>query len=331
MIVLYIFIFIILIIIIFLIIKNIEVNKGREFANKKYANTIVEKFKDNSSVEKVSILPLIDSKSINENFQTENGVSYLISVNDKQILLDLGFNRAKKHLSPLLHNMKILNKSFDNIDYIVFSHAHLDHLGGMNEQKTKTFSISQAKVETKKIPVYSPVNIRPSKFNLQLDDINVSEKPTTITQGVYTIGNIPRHLFLMGYVEEQALAIKLEGKGIVLIVGCGHQTIQKIIERTKQLFDDNIYAIFGGLHFPILKKGAINLMSIIQYVVGSDYAPWKGLSEKDVFEAIEYIKAENIQLIGLSPHDSSEWSINEFKKAFASKYIDIKVGKEINL
>ena len=79
-------------------------------------------------------MPLIDSESIHDNLKTENGVSYLITADDKQILLDLGFNRAKEHPSPLLHNMKHLGISFYNINYIVFSHAHLDHLGGINEQ-----------------------------------------------------------------------------------------------------------------------------------------------------------------------------------------------------
>lgn len=331
MIILTILILLIVVISIFFTIKTIEVKKGREVANEKYASTKVEKFEDKNSVKKISILPLIDSESINENLKTENGVSYLISVDDEQILLDLGFNRAKEHPAPLLHNMKILEKSFDDINYIVFSHTHLDHLGGMKEQRSKTFSISQSFVKTPKIPVYAPVKIQPSKFNPQLDEINISEKPSIIASGVYTIGNIPRHLFIMGYVEEQALALRLEGKGIVLIVGCGHQTIQRIIERTKQLFDENIYAVIGGLHYPILKKGEISLLSIVQFIVGSDNAPWNGLSKKDVFEAIESIKAENVAFVGLSPHDSSAWSINEFKKVFGNKYVDIKVGKEITL
>ncbi|MBN2758538.1 MAG: MBL fold metallo-hydrolase, partial [Bacteroidales bacterium] len=301
----YIFIIFLALVFIFLVIKTNEVENGRKFANKKYLNTEIDKFTDYESISKISILPIVDSESINENLKTENGVSYLISADNEQILLDFGFNRAKKHPSPLLHNMNLLEKSFDEIDYIVFSHAHLDHLGGIKEQKSKTFSISQAKVDTPKIPIFSPVKISPSEFNLQLNDIKVTENPTVISKGIYTIGNIPRHLFIMGYVEEQALAIRLNGKGIVLIVGCGHQTIQKIIERTKKLFDDNIYAVFGGLHFPILKKGGINLMAILQYVVGSDYAPWEGLKEKDVFDAIEILKAENVQHVGLSPHDSS--------------------------
>ncbi|OQY36351.1 MAG: hypothetical protein B6243_03415, partial [Anaerolineaceae bacterium 4572_5.2] len=99
-------------------------------------------------------------------------------------------------------------------------------------------------------------------------------------------------------------------------------------ERTKALFNEPIYAVFGGLHLPVNGK---TFFSKIQYIVGSDYAPPNGLKEKDVFEAISSIKAENVQLVGLSPHDSSAWSIRQFREAFGDKYVDVKVGKEIIL
>ncbi len=331
MIALYIIILAAIAILAFLLIKTAEVNKGRKASNEKYFKTKIKKIPDKASVNKLVILPLVESESISGDLQTENGVSYLIRADSRQILLDFGFNRKKKHPSPLLHNMKILGKSFDDINFIVFSHAHLDHLGGMKEQKTRTFSISQGKVETPKIPVYAPVPLKPSKFNPQLSDITVSTDPVRIMPGVYTTGTIPRYLFLMGYVEEQALAIRLEGKGIVLILGCGHQTIQKVIERTKKLFDEPVYAVFGGLHFPVLKGRASGFLPLIQWIVGNDRPPWKGLSEKDVREAIDSLLAEKVHKVGLSPHDSSPWSINEFKKAFGDNYIEIKAGKEIEL
>ena len=321
-------VFLIAILAIFYTLKTIEVNKGRKLAQEKYANTKVENFKSPHALKKLSILPLIDSESISKNLKTENGVSYLIQADEKTILLDIGFNKGKEDPSPLLHNMSELGKSFDEIDYLVFSHLHLDHLGGMAEQKAGIFSISQGKVETPDIPVYAPAKLEPSEFNPQLKNITISQTPTEIAPGVYTIGTIPRHLFLMGYIEEQALAFKFAEKGIVLVVGCGHQTIQKIIERTKALFDEPIYAVFGGLHLPVNGK---TFFSKIQYLVGSDYAPPNGLKEKDVFEAISSIKAENVQLVGLSPHDSSAWSIQQFKEAFGDRYVDVKVGKEILL
>ena len=321
-------VFLLAIITVFYLLKTAEVNKGREIANKKYAESKIEKFKNPQALSKLSVLPLIDSENVSENLKTENGVSYLIQADEKSILLDFGFNKGKEHPSPLLHNMRELGKSFDEINAIVFSHAHLDHLGGMAEQKAGKFSISQAKVETPNIPIYAPTQIQPSEFNPQLKNITLSQNPTEIFPGAYTIGTIPRQLFLMGYVEEQALAFNLAEKGIVLVIGCGHQTIQRIIERTKALFDLPIYAVIGGLHFPI---NGTTFFSKIQYLLGSDYAPPKGLKEADVFNAIESIKAENVQIVALSPHDSTEWSIEQFKEAFGDRYVDVKVGKEIEL
>ena len=47
----------------------------------------------------------------------------------------------------------------------------------------------------------------------------------------------------MGPVDEQALAIRVEGKGIVLIVGCGHQGLANLLTRSAQLFDEPIYGM----------------------------------------------------------------------------------------
>jgi 7,8-dihydropterin-6-yl-methyl-4-(beta-D-ribofuranosyl)aminobenzene 5'-phosphate synthase len=313
---------------VFYILKTAEVNNGRKIAENKYAHTKVEKIQNPASVQKLSVLPLIDFKGAGENLKTENGVSYLIQADDKQILLDVGLNKGKEHPSPLLHNMSELGKSFAEIDALVFSHLHLDHVGGMAEQKAGEFSLSHGKVETPDIPVYAPAPLAPSEYNPQFSKITVSEHPTEIAPGIYTIGTIPRQLFLIGYIEEQALAFNLADKGIVLLIGCGHQTIQRILERTKALFDLPIYAVIGGLHLPL--KGEA-FFSKFQWLVGSDHAPSKGLKEQDVYNAIESLKAENVQLVALSPHDSTEWSIRQFRDAFGEKYVDVKVGKEIIL
>ena len=133
----------------------------------------------------------------------------------------------------------------------------------------------------------------------------------------------------MGYTPEHCLAINVEGKGIVLIIGCGHQKIQRIIDRTRQLFDEPIYGIIGGLHYPVhggrIMLGPVN----VQHLVGSDKPPWKGLSEADVTAAIDAIKKASVKIVALSSHDSSDWTIDRFKEAFGDIYTDLKVGKEI--
>lgn len=325
---LYILAVLIILFVIFYALKSAEVHKGRKLAEAQYTQTPIEKFTRTDALQHITLTPLIDSQSADPTLKTENGVSYLIETDQANVLLDLGFNQKGEHPSPLLHNMEKLGKSFDEIDTIVFSHAHLDHLGGMKEQRALQFSISQGQVDTPPIPVYAPAKLSPSPFNPQLNEIHVSTAPTEIAPGIYTIGVIPRHLFLMGRIEEQALALQLAGKGIVLVIGCGHQRIQRIIERTQALFDDPIYAVIGGLHLPVNGKG---LFAKIQYMVGSDYPPHQGLSEKDVHAAIKSIQDADVQLVSLSPHDSSEWSLAQFKTAFGERYVDLKVGKEIEL
>lgn len=327
---LYILLLIIVLVIGFLWKKTIEVNKGRMEAEKKYSETQISPFDNIQTIDSLKITPIIDSEAVSADFKTENGVSIHLQADNRQIIMDVGLNKKKTHPSAFLQNFNQLGFQFENISAFVFSHAHLDHLGGMKEQKTKTFSLSKQPIDIPSIPVFAPMAIKPSENNPSLANVNVIEKPTQLFDGIYTIGTIPRHLFLMGYVEEQALAFNLKDKGIVLVVGCGHQTVQKIIERTQQLFDLPIYAVIGGLHFPIFINQKKTPFAMAQYVVGADYAPWqKGLNENDVLQAIETLKKANVQYVGLSPHDSSTWSINQFKHAFADKYIDVKVGHTI--
>ncbi len=53
-----------------------------------------------------------------------------------------------------------------------------------------------------------------------------SSKPAVIAPGVATIGAIPGMIF-MGRIDEQSLAVNVEGKGIVLVVGCGRQSLPR--------------------------------------------------------------------------------------------------------
>lgn len=308
--------------------KTFELNRGKAQAAADLAAMTIEKISDPGSVRSLRILPLIDYYADRNDLKTEPGVSYLLKADDTNILLDVGFNRKKAHPSPLLHNMAALGVTPLDIDRMFISHAHLDHLGGMTEQKMKTFSLSQGPVEMRAIPVLAPVPLSPSHWNPG-PRVQVVTEPAALKPGIFSIGVIPRYLFLMGRTLENALAVNVEGKGIVLVIGCGHQTIERIIDRTRALFDLPIHAIIGGLHFPV-RGGRINIGPInIQRLVGSDKPPWAGLSEADVESAIAAIKAVSPKIVALSPHDSSDWSLARFREAFGEAYQEIRVGKEI--
>ncbi len=326
----YILIGLILLIAAFIAAKTLQLKSGRERVDQEIASAKIHELTPFGSVETLSILPLVDFYAARPDLKTEAGVSYLISADDTKILLDVGFNAKKETPSPLMHNMEALGVSPQDLDMIFISHAHLDHLGGMADQKQKTFSFSRSAVDVPEIPAYTPVSLSPSKRNPKPAPHVVSE-PTVLKPGIASIGPIPRFLFLMGYTPEHALAVNVAGKGIVLIIGCGHQTIERIIERAQALFTEPIHAIIGGLHYPVhggrIKLGPIN----IQRIVGSDKPPWKGICEADVQSAISAIKRVSPAVVSLSPHDSSDWTIDQFRQAFGDRYVDLKAGKEIRI
>lgn len=73
--------------------------------------------------------------------------------------------------------------------------------------------------------------------------------------------------------------------------------------------------------------GPINM----QYIVASDSPPWNGINKENVEKSINAIRKANPRIISLSPHDSSDWSIQQFKNAYGDKYVDLKIGKEISI
>lgn len=309
-------------------LMKLSVNRKR--VAREITQAKVDKILSPGVVKNLTVLPLVDYFAVRDDLKTEAGVSYHITADNTQLLLDVGANGKKEHPSPLLYNMKKLGKRLEDLNFIFFSHTHLDHVGGMREQKTHQFSLSAGRVDLPSIPVYSPVDLQPSANNPG-PDVQVIKDPCVIADGIVSIGSIPRALYLLGYTCENSLAFRLEGKGIVLVIGCGHQTIERIIERTKALFDDPIYAIIGGLHLPAgggrLKIGPID----IQPIVGTDRVPWKKMNENDTLGAIEAVKKENPKVIALSPHDSSDISLDLFRKAFGDAFQVIQVGQPIVL
>ncbi len=330
MIILYIILALIALVCLFLAVKLKQLKAGNKKAAAERAALKIEPLADIGSVGSFSLLPLVDFYTDDDRLKTEPGVSYLIKADDATVLMDVGFNKKKEHPSPLVHNIQTLGVTLENLDYLFFSHLHLDHVGGMQEQKSGQFSLSQGPVSLPAVPAYAPTEMAPSHWNSG-PEVKVIKNPQVLSKGVASIGVIPRNLFLMGYTLENSLAINIAGKGIVLVIGCGHQTIERIIERAQQLFDAPIYGIIGGLHFPV-KNGRIMIGPLnLQNIVGTDTPPWKGIGEQDVKSAIAAVKAANPEFIALSPHDSSDWSIAQFREAFKERYHDLKVGRELKL
>lgn len=129
--------------------------------------------------------------------------------------------------------------------------------------------------------------------------------------------------------QEQALAVSVEGKAIVLIVGCGHWTLPRILTRAETLFNEPICGIVGGLHYPV-EGGPVEYLGTAPHKFGgTGKAPWEQVTAEELQANIDLVKKKELKLVGLSPHDSSPKSLEAFKSAFRDTYRDIKVGLPI--
>jgi 7,8-dihydropterin-6-yl-methyl-4-(beta-D-ribofuranosyl)aminobenzene 5'-phosphate synthase len=274
---------------------------------------------DLEPVEELTIMPLVDARTADDELAGEAGVSYLVKADDTRLLFDLGLNAQKETPSPLQRNAAALNVNLDTVDAVVISHGHQDHVGGLMAQVAHSFVLPSDQLEQRRVPAYVPKSMEHPTAEL-----HVVESPQIIAPGVATTGPISRALFVLGLTPEQALAVNLAGKGIVLIVGCGHQGVRRIVERAEMLFDEPLYGMVGGLHYPITDLR-------FQRIMGADRPPWKLMKKDDVLELIQYLKEKGLKRVVLSPHDSCDWALNAFEETWGSDFGVVTVGKEIRL
>ena len=276
---------------------------------------------DIGAVDSLSVLPLIDWYTDTKDLMGEAGVSYLIEADGQRILFDVGANWKSEEPSPLLRNMKTLGVTPNDIDALVISHPHCDHVGGMAPMRAKAFMLSPHDVDLTGRTAYLP-----SPLSHPTARTVVTEEPTVIFPGVATIGVIWRAIWLLGLTPEQALAVNVRGKGIVLIVGCGHQGLTRILARYGQLFTEPLYGVFGGLHYPVTES---RIKRPSQRVIGTGKGPWQRITKQEVDQAVAKLRGAEPSLVGISAHDSCDWTVGRFREAFGDRYRDIVVGRPI--
>jgi 7,8-dihydropterin-6-yl-methyl-4-(beta-D-ribofuranosyl)aminobenzene 5'-phosphate synthase len=295
--------------------------RQRGAADRLWQDTVVERFDEPSTVKELTILPLIDFYTANETLIGEPGVSYLVQADDHTVLFDVGFNRKGLNPSPLLRNMENLGVSREEIDSVVISHRHVDHTGGFKAQRARSFMLAPDDTEPFPVRAYVPEEMTHPSAN-----VKVVTEPLEIAPGVFSIGPIARSIWLAGMTPEQALAVNVAGKGLVLIMGCGHQTLQRAVARTEALFDEPLYGVIGGLHFPVTGS---RIRGGVQRVIGTGRPPWQFIGKEDVRVTVSFLEEKKPHLVAISAHDSCDWTIDAFKETFGDRYREVVVGRKI--
>ncbi len=239
----------------------------------------------NESVENISIAIVYDNNPYKEGLKTAWGFSCVIRCG-RTILFDTGGNGT-----ILLENMEKLGINPKDVDIVVLSHIHNDHVGGLS----KFLKINH------NVTVYL-LRSFPEEFKEEIKGYGVKvvevQEPLKIFDGVYSTGE-------MGiWIKEQSLLI-LTKKGIIIITGCAHPGIVEIVKRAKELLRSNVLLVMGGFHLI-------------------------GQSEESIREIISYFKDLNVKYVAPC-HCSGDLARKLFKEEYKERYINAGVGKVITL
>jgi 7,8-dihydropterin-6-yl-methyl-4-(beta-D-ribofuranosyl)aminobenzene 5'-phosphate synthase len=223
------------------------------------------------------ITVLYDAFGKSSTMKKDWGFSALIEYGGKRILFDTG-NDAE----IFAHNVAANGTDLTKLDFAIVSHRHGDHTSGLNH----LFKVNPT------VKVYAPQEnfgpfgtVVPNSFykrNESLpaemryfdgkppetlrggspwpaDNFNRVAKTTEIAPGFYLI-------LLSGTwgvdleVKELSLAIDTPD-GIVLVVGCSHPTIEKIVEAAKSATNKPIHLVAGGTHLLPANEGQISTIA----------------------------------------------------------------------
>jgi 7,8-dihydropterin-6-yl-methyl-4-(beta-D-ribofuranosyl)aminobenzene 5'-phosphate synthase len=194
----------------------------------------------------------------------------------KKILFDTGYSDA------FLANAGKMGINLRDLDYVVLSHGHFDHTGGLLPLVNH---LIEAKINSipHKVPqliahpwCFYPKPMSPlSNTGSLLNEgevrcqfpVNLSDKPVWITEDLVFLGEIPRKFSFERkkpgkrkivlpdgstepelLLDDSALAFRAS-TGLVIITGCSHAGICNITEYACEVCgEDKVVDIIGGLH-----------------------------------------------------------------------------------
>jgi 7,8-dihydropterin-6-yl-methyl-4-(beta-D-ribofuranosyl)aminobenzene 5'-phosphate synthase len=251
---------------------------------------------------RLEIIPLYEEARISEEFISGHGVSYLIRTDSATILLDLGNNPDQLAVAPYAQNMRTLGIDWEEIDRIVISHPHPDHVGGTEAWRQNTINFGELPGGVGDLLVFIPTKM--NYTGAAHATIPTLPGPAVGTTGVISYPEVFPLSLSEPKGSEQALVINVSGQGLVLVTGCGHPGLEKLVTRAESLYGQTVIGVVGGLHYG-------------------------DATAEQVEPHIRFLQSRQPKLVALSPHDSGPLALEAFQSAFGNSYHTLRTGEVI--
>jgi 7,8-dihydropterin-6-yl-methyl-4-(beta-D-ribofuranosyl)aminobenzene 5'-phosphate synthase len=270
---------------------------------------------------KLSVL-MDNSTIIDRYFLAEPAVSYFIEDGDTSILFDTGYSDA------FMYNASKLGIDVMKADYLVLSHGHIDHTGGLDpylkrcmERRFEDPAASCPELIAHPAAFYPKVLDDAFSVGIFVTKeacspfmkIRETGEPLWLTDRLVFLGEIPRRVDFErpgpigvrreagGDVpddlpDDTAMAY-VHSEGLVVITGCSHAGICNIVEQARKVTGiEKVHDIIGGFH--LLNPPEAQLEGTARYLESLDLPILSACHCTDFQSRIRLAKAAPIREIG---------------------------------
>lgn len=213
----------------------------------------------------MEFLTLMDNIVYGEVLTAEHGLSFIIKAGNKKILFDTGQTGA------IVHNAGYLDEDLETIDFVILSHGHYDHCGGLESflainHTAKVYLKSQAVME-KYSRDYREIGLKLKKpFADYPNEFIFIDQDYEIAPGIKLVANINEYAesfdskssffikndrnYIMDPFQDELFLLLTENAKHYLFTGCSHKGILNIIKTASSLIHgESIEFVAGGMHF----------------------------------------------------------------------------------
>lgn len=263
-------------------------------------------------------LTVVVDHAAEEGYLGDAGVSYLLRSERGSVLLDVGFGPERPAAG---HNLRRLRVDGTTLDAMVISHLHLDHIGGLKAARERRVALPEGWPVRHGLRCYVPSPCETPGMTAML-----AAGPMLLPGGFGTTGPLARMLCFGGITEEQAILARVKGKGLVVVTGCGHQTVETLFAMLRRLSPEPIHTFAGGLHLPLtasrLVRGGIQL----QQIIGTGKIWWERITLDDLESTVATLNAAGVERLLLSGHDSCDVALAHLQEKAAATSEVLRAG-----